>query len=66
MTCKIDRVLTNDQGVVLRISGHITRQDVETVRALLEQEEKAVGVDLKDVLLVDREAAQFLAHWHEN
>jgi hypothetical protein len=61
MTCKIDRVLTNDRGVVLRVSGHITGRDVETLRAALEQEERAEAVDLRDVLLIDREAAQFLA-----
>jgi hypothetical protein len=62
MTCKIDRVLTNDSRVVLRISGHITGQDVETVRAALEQEDKAEAVDLRDVLLVDSEGAKCLAH----
>jgi hypothetical protein len=61
MTCKIDRVLTNDRGVVLRVSGHITGPDVETLRAALEQEEQLEAVDLRDVLLIDREAAKFLA-----
>jgi hypothetical protein len=62
MTCRIDRALTTkDKGVVLYISGQITEQHIDTVRAALEQEEKAVAVDLKDVSLVDREAAKFLA-----
>lgn len=60
MTCRIDRVLT-DKGVTLCISGEITGQEVDTVRTALEQEDKAVAVDLQHVLLVDRQAAQFLA-----
>lgn len=40
--------------VVLRISGRISEQDVETVRASLEQERGMVAaIDLKDVLIVD-------------
>lgn len=61
MTCRIDRFLTRDKDVVLCISGQITGQHLETVRAALEQEEKAVAIDLEDVSLVDREAAKFLA-----
>jgi len=45
----------------LRISGRITGQDVNMFRTLLEQEGSAVAIDLKDVLLVDREAVQLLA-----
>ena len=60
MTCRIDRVLT-DKGVTLCISGEITGHEVDTVRTALEQEDKAVAVDLQHVLLVDSEAAQFLA-----
>ena len=43
------------------ISGRITAQDVDMLRGLLEQERSAVAIDLKDVLLVDREAVKFLA-----
>jgi hypothetical protein len=61
MTCRIDRVVTNDQGVILHISGQITGKHVDSVRAALEQEDKKVAVDLKEVLLVDAEAVKFLA-----
>jgi hypothetical protein len=47
--------------VVLCISGRITAQHVDMLRALLEQETGAVAIDLKDVLLVDREAVRLLA-----
>ncbi len=47
--------------MILRISGQITGQDVEMLRDLLAQEDSKVAIDLQDVLLVDREAVQFLA-----
>ena len=47
--------------MILRISGRITGQDVDLLRALLERERNAVAIDLTDVLLVDREAVKFLA-----
>ena len=46
--------------MILRISGRITGEDVNMLRALLEQETGAVALDLKGVLLVDREAVKFL------
>ena len=61
MTCRIDRIVGEDNGVVLCVSGGITGQHVDTLRAVLEQEGKTVAIDLKDVLLVDREAVRLLA-----
>jgi hypothetical protein len=46
---------------MLYISGRITEEDVDTLRALLEQEKGVVTIDLKDVLIVDREAVRLLA-----
>ena len=48
------------------ISGRITGQDVDMLRDLLDQEKSAVAIDLKDVLLVDREAVKFLARRESN
>ena len=45
----------------MHISGRIAGQDVNMLRTLLEQERSTVAIDLKDVLLVDREAVQLLA-----
>jgi hypothetical protein len=45
----------------LCISGRITRQDVDMFRDLLQDERNGVAIDLKDVLLVDREAVKLLA-----
>ena len=47
--------------MVVCISGRITGEHVDTLRALLEEEEKIVAIDLKEVLLVDREAVRLLA-----
>ena len=61
MSCRIDRVVSGEDLVVLRISGRITAQELGILQDLLGQEEGAVAIDLKDVLLVDREAVKFLA-----
>ena len=52
--------------MILRISGRITGEDVNMLRTLLEQERSAVAIDLKDVLLVDREAVKLLALCESN
>ena len=61
MTCRIDRLVTAGDLVMLRISGRITGEEVNMLRTLLEQERSAVAIDLEDVLLVDREAIKLLA-----
>lgn len=61
MTCRIDRLLIEKDLVVLRISGRITREDLDVLRAALEQESGAVAIDLKEVGLVDRDAVKLLA-----
>ena len=45
----------------MNISGQITGKDVDLLRSLLEQERSVVAIDLKDVLLVNREAVKLLA-----
>lgn len=59
MTCRIDR-LSNDHGIVLRISGRITGEDLEVLRRAL-SEGRIVAVELAEVALVDRDAVRFLA-----
>jgi len=66
MTCRIDRLVTREGLAILRISGGITGEDVAMLRALLEQERSRVALDLKDVLLVDREAVKLLAFRESN
>ena len=61
MSCRIDRLVIREDLVVLSISGRITGDKVDMLRGLLEQERSAVALDLKDVLIMDREAVKLLA-----
>jgi anti-anti-sigma regulatory factor len=66
MSCRIDRLVSGDNLIVLRISGRITGENVDMLRDLLGQERDTVAIDLKDVLLVDREAVKLLASSEAN
>jgi hypothetical protein len=66
MTCKIERIVSGASVVILRISGRITGRDVDMIRDVLEEESSAVAIDLKQVLLADREAVKFLAACESN
>src|ERR1700751_5957376 len=61
MTCRIDRRVVGQGRAMLCISGRITEEVEKTLGALLEEEEGVVIIDLKDVLIVDREAIKLLA-----
>ena len=64
MTCRIERVLTPDGVVVLRMSGRIDCTYVATLRELMEREKTRKGelaIDLTEVTLVSREAVDALA-----
>ncbi len=61
MSCRIDRVVSAENLVVLFISGRITGEHVDILRGVLEQESGGFAIDLKNVLLVDREAVKLLA-----
>ena len=59
MTCRIDR-LSLERGVVLRISGRLTAEDLDVVNAAL-GDRSVVALDLTEVELVDRDAVALLA-----
>jgi hypothetical protein len=59
VTCRINRIPT-DQGLVLRISGRITRDDLDVLRSALE-DGSVVAVELSELELVDRDALKLLA-----
>ena|SRR5438067_12938914 len=61
MSCRIDRVVSAENLVVLFISGRITGEHVDILRGVLEQESGGLAIDLKNVLLVDRETVELLA-----
>jgi hypothetical protein len=60
MACRVDRLI-EPEVTVLRISGRITAQELEVLRAAVEEESGAVVLDLKDVGLIDGDAVRFLA-----
>jgi anti-anti-sigma regulatory factor len=69
MTCKIDRVLTPDGFVVLRVSGRIDRASFEVLQELAENEETAKGslaLDLTEVTVVSLEAVRALGDAEAN
>jgi hypothetical protein len=61
MSCRIDRGVSAENPVVLFISGRITGEHVDMLRDVLKQETGGFVIDLKNVLLVDREAVKLLA-----
>jgi len=61
MTCRIDRILIEQGRVILRISGRLTAQGLDVLRAALERERGAVVLDLQEVGLADRDAVKLLA-----
>ena len=61
MSCRIDRVVNAENRAVLFISGRITGEHVEMLRGVLQQESGGFAIDLKNVLLADREAVRLLA-----
>jgi hypothetical protein len=61
MSCRIDRVVNSGNLVVLLVSGCVTGEHVDMLRGVLEQESGGFAIDLKNVLLVDREAVKLLA-----
>jgi hypothetical protein len=67
VTCRIQRQAIGIDLAVLRVSGRLTGDDVDTLRALLEEEKSsALILDLKDVRLVDEEAVKLLAVQESN
>jgi anti-anti-sigma regulatory factor len=62
MTCKIDRVLTPDGFIVLRVSGRIDRAHIEALWELTEKEKttKGLAIDLAEVTVVSLEAVRAL------
>ena len=64
MTCKIDRVLTADGFIVLRVSGRVDCAYVAVLQELIENDKTAKGrlaLDLTDVTVVSLEAVRALA-----
>ena len=61
MSCKIDRILSQEDFVVLRVSGGINGDHVDTLRQAILRERGRVVIDLSEVMLVNHEAVRLLA-----
>jgi hypothetical protein len=61
MSCRIERVITDDNCLVFRLSGRIQAKHVPMIRDLLRRENSGMAIDLKEVILVAREAVDLLA-----
>src|SRR5260370_12933038 len=61
MSCRIDRVVSVENLVELFVSGRITGEHVDVLRGVVEQESGGFAINLKNVVLVDREAVKLLA-----
>ena len=61
MSCRIDRAVEEGDRLTLRVSGRIEAEHVSTLRELLGREKGGVVIDLREVILVDREVVSFLA-----
>lgn len=61
MSFRIDQVLSKGDRVVLRVSGRMRAENVDTLRGVLGQQNSRIVIDLEEVALVDREAVTFLA-----
>ena len=61
MSCKIERLVGGENYVVLRVSGRIGGEHVDTLRELIGRERSGVAIDLTEVMLVDRETVRLLA-----
>ena len=59
--CRIDRVVSAENLVVLFVSGCVTGQHVDMLGGVLGQESGGFAIDLRNVLLVDRKAVRLLA-----
>jgi ABC-type transporter Mla MlaB component len=59
------RIETSESGdlVTFVLSGRIEQEDLGQLKTLLEKNQKAVVLDLKEIKLVDREAVRFLANF---
>jgi len=61
MSCRIERLESKEDFVVFRVSGRIHGEHVDTLRELAGRETGGVAIDLREVILVDREAVRLLA-----
>src|SRR5215469_12551360 len=66
MSCRIERLISEQGSAVLRVSGRIEAEHADKLKEMLGQESGGVTVDLEEVLIVDRDALGPLASFERN
>ena len=61
MTFRIERLISEENTVVLRVSGRVHNDCIKTIKELIEAETGKIALDLAEVTLANRDAAAFLA-----
>jgi hypothetical protein len=61
MTFRVDRLVSEDNVIVLHVSGRVDLECVNTTKELIEAENAKIVLDLSEVTLAGRDAAAFLA-----
>lgn len=61
MSCRIERIPSGEDLVVLRVSGRIDGECVDTLRESIAGESGGLAIDLTEVTLADHEAVRLLA-----
>ena len=61
MTYKIERLVSGENAVMLRVCGRVDIECVNTLKELIEEETAKIALDLSEVTLANHDAALFLA-----
>jgi anti-anti-sigma regulatory factor len=61
MTFRIERLISEENTIVLRVSGRVHSECMKTIRELIEAETGRIALDLTEVTLANRDAAAVLA-----
>jgi hypothetical protein len=61
MTFRVDRLVSEEDVIVLHVSGRVDVECVNTIKELMEEETTMLALNLSEVTLANRDAATFLA-----
>jgi hypothetical protein len=61
MTFRIERLVSGENAIVLRVCGRVQIECVATLKELIEAENAKIFLDLSEVTFAGRDAAAFLA-----
>ena len=61
MTFRIERLVSGENAIVLRVSGRVHTECMKTINELIEAETGKIALDLADLTFANRDAATFLA-----